>query len=84
MEIELRPHYYQTAWFDALCGSLACAALLGIYARRVRHLQQKQRDMQKARELLEAEVVSRTAELAKANSSLHAKSKATNTPRQEL
>ena len=21
LEIELRPHYYQTAWFDALCGA---------------------------------------------------------------
>jgi signal transduction histidine kinase len=70
MEIELRPHYYQTAWFDALCGGLTCAALLGIYARRVQRGREKERDMQKARELLESEVLSRTADLARANSSL--------------
>jgi ligand-binding sensor domain-containing protein/signal transduction histidine kinase len=67
---ELRPHYYQTAWFDVLCGGLMCAALLGIYARRVRHLHRKQQELQKTRQLLEAEVLSRTAELAKANASL--------------
>jgi ligand-binding sensor domain-containing protein/signal transduction histidine kinase len=70
IEIELRPHYYQAAWFDVLCGSLLCAALLGIYAWRVRHLHRKQQELQKARQLLEAEVQSRTAELAKANASL--------------
>jgi ligand-binding sensor domain-containing protein/signal transduction histidine kinase len=70
LEIELRPHYYQTAWFDVLCGGLVCAALLGIYARRVRHLQRKEQELQKTRQLLEAEVLSRTAELAEANTSL--------------
>ena len=71
MDIELRPHYYQTAWFYALCASLACAALFGVYARHVQRRRKKERDMQKAREQLEAEVVRRTAELAKANGSLH-------------
>jgi len=70
IDFELRPHYYETAWFDVLCGGLMCAALLGIYARRVRHLQRKQQKLQKSRQLLEAEVLSRTAELAKANASL--------------
>jgi len=70
IEFELRPHYYQTAWFDVLCGGLMCAALLGIYAQRVRHLQRKQQELQKTRQLLEAEVLSRTTELAKANTSL--------------
>jgi ligand-binding sensor domain-containing protein/signal transduction histidine kinase len=70
IELELRPHYYQTAWFGALCGSLACAALLGVYARRLRRRRRKERDMQKTRELLEAEVLRRTGELAQANQSL--------------
>jgi signal transduction histidine kinase len=70
LKIELRPHYYQTAWFDLLCGGLACAGLLGIYARRVRHLHQKERNLQQTRQRLEAEVQSRTAELARANASL--------------
>jgi len=70
MDIELRPHYYQTAWFYALCGGLACGALLGIYARRAQRRRQKERDAQRTRELLEAEVLNRTAELARANGSL--------------
>jgi ligand-binding sensor domain-containing protein/signal transduction histidine kinase len=70
IEVELRPHYYQTAWFDALCGGAACAALLGLVRQRFSRLQQKQREMQKNRELLEGEVMSRTAELARANRSL--------------
>ena len=70
IEIELRPHYYETVWFDAFCGGLICAALLGIYARRVRHLHRKQVKLQKARQLLEAEVQARTAELANSNASL--------------
>jgi len=73
LEIELRPHYYQTAWFDALCGALGCAVLLGIVAWRVRHLRRKQEELQKAHLLLESQVLSRTAELAQANSSLRQK-----------
>jgi C4-dicarboxylate-specific signal transduction histidine kinase len=70
IEIELRPHYYQTIWFEVLCTGLVCAALLGLFAWRVRHLKRKHAELQKARQLLEAEVQSRTAELAKANASL--------------
>jgi ligand-binding sensor domain-containing protein/signal transduction histidine kinase len=70
LALRLEPHYYQTAWFDALLGGLGCAALLGLYARRMQKRRQKERSLLKARELLEAEVLSRTAELAKANSSL--------------
>jgi ligand-binding sensor domain-containing protein/signal transduction histidine kinase len=73
IEIELRPHYYQTLWFDVLCAGLACAALLGLFAWRVRHLKRKHAESQKARQLLEAEVQNRTAELAKANTSLQQK-----------
>jgi C4-dicarboxylate-specific signal transduction histidine kinase len=70
MEIELEPHYYQTVWFDVLCGVVVCAAVLGIFAWRVRHLKRKEAQLQKTRQLLEAEVSSRTAELAQANASL--------------
>jgi ligand-binding sensor domain-containing protein/signal transduction histidine kinase len=68
--IELRPHYYQTGWFSALCGGLACAAILGGFYARMDQLRRKQEEMQRTRELLEAEVQSRTAELAQANGSL--------------
>ncbi len=68
--ISLRPHYYQTAWFYLLGGVMALAALRGSYAWRVRHLMHKQWSLQKARDLLEAEVASRTRELATANASL--------------
>ncbi len=70
LEIELRPHFYQTAWFAALCGGLVCAALAGLYAGHVRHLTHKQQTLQKARDLLETQVQHRTAELARANTSL--------------
>ena len=70
MEIKLLPHYYQTAWFYALCGMLALAALGGIYAWRVRFLMNKQRALQNASDLLEAEVAGRTKELVTVNASL--------------
>jgi len=70
INIELRPYYYQTTWFRLACGGLAFAALVGIYLRRVRHLQLKQQALQKNRDLLETEVLNRTGELAKANNSL--------------
>src|SRR5208283_3322409 len=68
--IELLPHYYQTVWFEALCGGLGCASLLGLYSWRVRHLRHRQEELEEARRLLAAEVQSRTADLAKTNTSL--------------
>ena len=62
-DIELLPHFYQTAWFYLGCAVLALAGLMGVYGWRVRHLRRKQRELQKARELLEARVEERTAEL---------------------
>jgi ligand-binding sensor domain-containing protein/signal transduction histidine kinase len=73
LQIELRPHFYQTAWFDLLCGALACAALSGIVAWRIRHLRRKQQELQEDQRLLEAQVLSRTSELAQANISLRQK-----------
>ena len=62
-DIELLPHFYQTIWFYLGCAVLASAALMGIYAWRVGHLRRRQRELQKAQELLEARVEERTAEL---------------------
>jgi ligand-binding sensor domain-containing protein/signal transduction histidine kinase len=62
-DIELLPHFYQTIWFDLGCALLASAALMGIYAWRVGHLRRRERQLQKAQELLEARVEERTAEL---------------------
>jgi PAS domain S-box-containing protein len=73
LNVELRPHYYQTAWFRLLCGGLAFAALIGIYLLRVRRLNLKQQALQKSRDLLESEVQKRTAELAKTNAALQEK-----------
>ena len=62
-DIELLPHFYQTIWFYLGCAVLASAVLMGVYGWRVRHLNRKQLELQKARELLEAKVEERTAEL---------------------
>jgi ligand-binding sensor domain-containing protein/signal transduction histidine kinase len=70
ISLELQPDFYQTVWFDILCGVLVLAALGGSYVWRVRHLMHKQRSLQKARDLLEAEVANRTRQLATANASL--------------
>jgi ligand-binding sensor domain-containing protein/signal transduction histidine kinase len=70
VKMELLPFFYQTIWFYLLGGVLVLVALGGSYAWRVRHLMHKQRALQKARDLLEAEVAGRTRELATANASL--------------
>jgi len=68
--LELRPHYYQTAWFDGLCALVVLSAIAGIFAWRVRHLHRTQAALKKSRDLLEIEVQHRTAELAQSNSAL--------------
>jgi ligand-binding sensor domain-containing protein/signal transduction histidine kinase len=70
LALRLLPHFYQMVWFYLLCGGLMLAALGGIYAWRVRHIINRQRALQTARDLLEAKVASRTAELATVNASL--------------
>jgi signal transduction histidine kinase/streptogramin lyase len=61
--IQLPPAFYQTAWFNVLCGLLGIAALAGLYAWRVGHLRRKQHKLQKLNELLESKVRERTREL---------------------
>jgi ligand-binding sensor domain-containing protein/signal transduction histidine kinase len=70
LELELLPHFYQTVWFYFLCGGVSLAALLGIYAGRVRHLERRQQALQRTRGLLEIEVLQRTSQLAETNTSL--------------
>ena len=64
VDVELLPHFYQTAWFISIAIAAFIAALLAIYAWRLKLLTQKQQQLQKTRDLLEAEVASRTTELA--------------------
>jgi ligand-binding sensor domain-containing protein/signal transduction histidine kinase len=71
LRIELRPHFYQTVWFYSLCGGAVLAALAGAYLWRVRLIRQEQKDLQAASDRLEIQVARRTAELDRANVSLH-------------
>jgi ligand-binding sensor domain-containing protein/signal transduction histidine kinase len=63
VELELEPYYYQTGWFYVLCIAGAGAGLAGMYTWRVRHLQARQRALQRSRDLLETRVGERTAAL---------------------
>ena len=65
LNIELRPRYYQTAWFDFLCWLLACAGLTGIYRWRVSHFHRQRRSLQQQQALLESKVAERTASLTR-------------------
>ena len=68
--VQLRPYFYQTFWFRSLAGCLVIAGLFGTYGWRHRHLRRKQRQLQQARDLLDAKVKERTAELDESNLSL--------------
>ena len=72
VQIELRPHFQQTAAFYLLCGGLGLGVLGGVYLLRVRHLESKQRALQRNRDELETEVRQRMAELARSLSVLNA------------
>ncbi|HYP16850.1 MAG TPA: ATP-binding protein, partial [Opitutus sp.] len=69
-EIQLQPHFHQTAWFYFCCAALALGLLFGLYVWRVRLLRRKQQALLRSRAQLEQEVRHRTAELAAANESL--------------
>jgi signal transduction histidine kinase len=70
LEFELRPLFSETIWFYLFCGALALGSLAGVYFWRVRYLTRQQRELKKSRDLLEAEVQNRTAELATTNHTL--------------
>ena len=63
--VELLPHFYQTAWFIICLVAAAIAVLSALYTWRLRHLTYKQKQLQKARDLLEINVAERTVELRK-------------------
>jgi signal transduction histidine kinase/streptogramin lyase len=65
VDVELPPHFYQTAWFIFLLVAAAVAVLFALYTWRLKHLTRKQQQLQKARDLLEIKVEERTAELRK-------------------
>ena len=70
VQVELPPRYFQTAWFRVVCGLAGLAALAGLYLWRVRHLGNRQRQLQQINERLESRVRGRTADLAHANEAL--------------
>ena len=70
LNIDLRPHFYQTVLFDLCCVAAVLATLGGIYGWRVRHLNRNQRALQLARDRLETEVQHRTGELRDRTASL--------------
>jgi ligand-binding sensor domain-containing protein/signal transduction histidine kinase len=70
VQLELRPHVYQTVWFAVLGGGAFLVVLAGVYGWRVRLLRQKQQELREARDRLELQVQHRTSELANVNRSL--------------
>ncbi len=69
-DVELLPHYYQTGWFLFIVIAASAGALFALFAWRLKHLTNKQQQLQKARDLLEVKVQERTLELAHANTAL--------------
>ena len=65
VDVELLPHFHQTGWFIFLVIAAFLASLFGLYTWRLTHITNKQRQLQKARDLLELKVAERTRELRK-------------------
>ncbi len=68
VDIFLPPTYYQTWWFRGVVALLVAALI--IYLLWVRNLHQRQAHLRQAHALMEANVRTRTAELASANETL--------------
>jgi PAS domain S-box-containing protein len=63
--LNVPPYFYQTLWFRALCVPVAGLALLGLYRGRVRHLNERQKELgrlvdDKTRELQREHTLIRT------------------------
>src|SRR5208337_1533666 len=77
LEFELRPHFYQKAWFYTLCGLALALGAWGFYMLRLRFLSRRNQELEekvteRTRELAERteELARRTAELQVANHQL--------------
>jgi ligand-binding sensor domain-containing protein/signal transduction histidine kinase len=68
--VELQPHYYQTAWFQSVLGTLVLSLGAGVVGWRVRRTKLRVRQMREVQELLEVKVRERTAELLRSNTFL--------------
>ncbi len=64
VNIELRPHFYQTIWCYLVSVGLALGTFAVVFTWRVSYLKHKQRALQEANNLLEQRVEARTKELA--------------------
>ena len=64
VDLELRPHFYQTIWCYLFYAGLALGAFAGVFTWRMSYLKGKQRALQAANDLLEQRVEARTKELA--------------------
>ncbi len=69
-EIRIPPHFYQTGWFHLVVGLTVFSGAAGIYRVRALRVRRKHRALQEARDRLEAEVVSRTAEVERVHREL--------------
>jgi ligand-binding sensor domain-containing protein/two-component sensor histidine kinase len=63
--LKLLPHFYETAWFIVLVLSILGVGIGGLYRWRLKQLERKQKQLQAARDLLEAKVEERTAQLTR-------------------
>ncbi|MCP4154417.1 MAG: response regulator [bacterium] len=70
LSFTLEPYFYQTLWFQLLCGLLVILLGFYIYRRRSRRLERREREHMKREEELEALVASRTTQLKTANNEL--------------
>src|ERR1051326_2887464 len=62
-QMDLAPHFYESAWFKALAAVGAICMLLGVYALLLRHLKSRERKLEAENERLESKVRERTARL---------------------
>jgi signal transduction histidine kinase len=63
LAIEIRPHFYQTGWFAALCVLALGLAVYGGYRWRLRYLEARQRELEKL-------IAEHTAQLRESEESL--------------
>jgi ligand-binding sensor domain-containing protein/signal transduction histidine kinase/CheY-like chemotaxis protein len=78
VDLVLRPHFYQTAWFYGLCALAAAAAVVGGHRYRTRHLRAREEELARCvadrtrRLRAEVEEHARTGELLRQSQKLEA------------